>query len=648
MRRRTPSLRIWSALALMVLLAAAAGAQAVSASSASSAGRWTRIGPDGGAVLAIAAAPSRPATIYAGLHIGGVFRSTDAGVTWAYAGHGIGFAEVAALAVDAARPSTVYAATLGGLYRTTDGGGSWAHVSLGSHTGYSATAVAADPRRSGTVYLALHQKRGIFASADGGNTWRRLNGSPPDFTVILRIDPVNTTTLYAGEETAGTFKSTDAGAHWQAIDPRGVAALAIDPRHPQTLFLAPKTGSLFRSDDGGRHWTRSDAGLGTARLVKTLAVDPAISSIVFAGTADRGVFRSTDGGRAWRPASAGLPNLMANALLANSRGLFVGTYAGVWESHDRAFTWQSGHGLSATRISSLALDSQDPPRLYAFDPAGLFKSADRGASWERLPFPNGPGDLAAVGPVVVDPQNPLRIELGLTGSVARSEDGGLHWQSLFSAGCVNPSRILPDPSDSEILYVNGGFASADCGLQPGACYSYRYDHGQVTCLRDPDFSRLGIPVTAVDPAAPRHLFGGLDTLLQSFDAGASWSPLSSYVLPEIVVFDPVHPGTLYASTYPAGVARSTDGGAAWQVSITGLPSFGVISSLVIDPTLPSTLYASGQFNVYGSTDSGATWTTLGTGIEDALVSQLALDPLDSKILYAATYGGGVMVLHLGD
>src|SRR4051794_33972857 len=112
-------------LALLLLVPLARPATAVEP--------WTRVGPDAGNIRALAAAPSSPATVYAGLGVGGVFRSLDGGTTWSFASSGLKLQDtIRSLAVDVRRPDTVWAATYQGIYRSLNGGASWASTHNGS------------------------------------------------------------------------------------------------------------------------------------------------------------------------------------------------------------------------------------------------------------------------------------------------------------------------------------------------------------------------------------------------------------------------------------------------------------------------------------------------------------------------------------
>jgi len=648
MRRTTACLRMFSVLFLS-LAGATAGAQTPEA--ADEPGRWTRIGPEGGVVAALAAAPSRPTRVYAGLPGGGVYRSIDGGASWTFAGTGLGQSLISGLAVDAAQPGTVYVATDAGLFRTEDGGASWLCLELPTQIGTDGSVVTADPRRSGIVYVTPADGGQLLASSNRGRTWRVLDVPAEEAPFSLAIDPESPDTLYAGTFISGVFKSTDAGAHWKVVTGglrpavTRVSAVAVDPRRPQTVFFSTPGGGVYRSTDGGGHWTKTSTGLPAAADIKALAIDPYNSS-VFAGSAHDGVFRSSDGGLHWRPADAGLADLSVNTLIATTGAVFAGSPSGLAVSRNRAATWQGAHGIRGLSITSLVADSQEPPRLYAFGGNRLHTSESPGAGWTRLPLPDIDGH-GPVGPVAVHPDDPQHVELGYVGLIAHSHDGGHSWSGHFAVPCIFfPTQILIDPS-ADTVYTSGAGSYLSCGPNPH-CFSYKFDpagSGQVICVTNPPVDPEGVDVRALDPADPSHLFGGLNGLYQSLDAGATWSLLSIRIDPSAVLVDPVQREKLYVAPGDHGVLRSVDGGVTWQTS-TGLPTNTYVLSLAIDPGHPSTLYAATSFAVYRSTDSGATWKPLGTGLEEVMVAQIALDPRDPRILYAATFGGGVMRLRL--
>src|SRR5579872_6243093 len=133
--------------------------------------RWTPVGPDTGVVRELAAAPSHPATVYAGLTTGGIYRSQDGGATWTFAGGGLDIrSQINALAVDARLPDRLWAATDTAIVRSTDGGAHWAQVRSGG-----AFALAADPKVSGTVYAPLGFGA-LQRSTDAGASWQTLPG----------------------------------------------------------------------------------------------------------------------------------------------------------------------------------------------------------------------------------------------------------------------------------------------------------------------------------------------------------------------------------------------------------------------------------------------------------------------------------------
>jgi hypothetical protein len=164
---------------------------------------------------------------------------------------------------------------------------------------------------------------------------------------------------------------------------------------------------------------------------------------------------------------------------------------------------------------------------------------------------------------------------------------------------------------------------------------------------------------AIDPTTPSTLYAGTESgVFRSTDSGASWNPVntglsdSSGLAPSVfaLAIDPTAPSTLYAGLVQScgvgcsggGAFQSTDSGASWSAVNTGLSdSSGLapsVAALAIDPTTPSTLYAGteGQ-GIFQSTNRGASWTAINTGLTNPQLTALAIDPKTPSTLYAGTY-----------
>ena len=135
-------------------------------------------------------------------------------------------------------------------------------------------------------------------------------GGPPDADVLaLAIDPSTPSTLYAGTNAGGVFKSINGASTWTAVNSgltsTTVNALAIDPSTPATLYAGTFGGGVFKSTNGGTSWTAANSGLTDTRVL-ALAIDPSTPATLYAGTFGAGVFKSINGGTTWQPTGATL------------------------------------------------------------------------------------------------------------------------------------------------------------------------------------------------------------------------------------------------------------------------------------------------------------------------------------------------------
>jgi photosystem II stability/assembly factor-like uncharacterized protein len=595
---------------------------------------WTRIGPDGGDVSALAVAPSQPALLYAATQTGSVFKSLDRGQTWSFAGWPNTL--LSDLAVDPRTRSLVYGAGPLGILKSTDGGASWAEVRRGGPID-QITGVEVNPHNG--IVFALGA-RNLWRSNDRGVTWK-TEGRWPEHVDALVFDPERPTVVYAGA-LEGLFRSGNGGRTWQ---PWGqglpadavIGSLAIDPRSPRTLWagISSGQGSVFKSTDGGATWKPTRGLLN--RYVQSLLVDPASSSILLANAAGE-LFRSTNGGVAWTRAGNGLREHVTD-LDAAPYGLLAGTRSGISLSTDRGLTWRDRQrGLTALWIAGLAIDAQDPPRLYAGDRlAGIFKTRDRGASWLRLGELEDP--LSWDRPLAVDPAVPETVYTTAITSVAKSTNGGRRWELHEALNCGVPTLLQIDPREPGTLYTSGFLFSTGCSHVPNACVlAASRDAGATwSCIQEGLPPLDGRALLGVDPfTSAVYVRTSAGAVWHSLDHGATWTELAQGVDPFSFAASPLVEGTLYAGTQ-GGVRRSLDGGQTWTFTAVG-PSADWIVGLALHPTDSSKVYAASLgHGIFESTDGGVTWSQLGTWEPGRAVrSGPVIDPVDPSILYVGT------------
>lgn len=231
----------------------AAGETAASGLLAGSAGEIGRsAGPGEGwsllptpAVFGLAASKGIPGLAYAATR-GGILRSEDGGVSWKDSSRGLARTFPLQLAIDAASPSIVYAATAGaGVFRSNDGGASW--KAGGPELSRAIVrSIAPGVGATGVVYAGTDG--GVFGSVTGGRSWTALvDGLPRAPVYALTGDPAAPLTLYAGTA-AGLFVTADAGASWRRIEDGAITApitaLSLDPAR-RVLHVATLGAGVF-------------------------------------------------------------------------------------------------------------------------------------------------------------------------------------------------------------------------------------------------------------------------------------------------------------------------------------------------------------------------------------------------------------------
>lgn len=334
--------------------------------------------------------PADPSIVYgsffpaANFLTSGLFKSTDAGMTWSPASHGIFATLINEMAIDS--QSTLYAVVDGlFLLKGPDGGARWerADAGLPLYTIFAGgtPVLAIDPVEPENLYLG--GINGLARSLDGGASW---SFSPVELCLQINslvIDPEDPDRLYAsgklGEgsceapgRTCPVFRSEDAGTTWECAAPpvSVIEKVVIDPTEPARIFAVHLSGGVWISEDRGNTWNKLKSPRRAKGYVE-LAVDPSDSRRLYLGALNGKVFKSTDRGATWIEASRGLPvssgKLIRRIVVDPSRPqtVYAAGQFGVYISGNGGRTWFPLNGGLPDIAWTFLLDPQNPRQLYA-------------------------------------------------------------------------------------------------------------------------------------------------------------------------------------------------------------------------------------------------------------------------------------------
>jgi photosystem II stability/assembly factor-like uncharacterized protein len=489
----------------------------------------------------------------------------------------------------------------------------------------------------------------------GAATWTPIGPEGGGFYKYdLAVAPTDPSLVFGGSF-GGLFKSSDGAASWSPSDaqlqPESIAeivsvipAVAVDPQNASIVYASRSQRGIARSTDGGATWTTSGRGLGKALFAYVLVVNPVDPNVLYTVTS-RGVFKSKNAGTRWRHATGGLRGVGVFTLIldpVNPETVYaVANQQGVYKSINGGRRWLAvNSGIAGQYVQDLAVDPATPTNVYVATFSGIFKSTDAGATW--VPSSSGLSQLGTTA-VAIDPTAPLVVYAATAAGVFRSPDGGANWSQVSVSGLSGQyiSRLVLDSSNPPVLYA----------LEDGVVKSV--DGGVTWTLSMAGFRSVFANALAFDPAAPATVYTASQIGNNAFtttDGGTSWSatPVTGsglFVLPRVLATDPSNGMTVYAGGETGEgdppVFKSTDGGASWSPSGTGITS-EIAQVLLIDPTSPSTIYAATyDGGVFKSTDGGGLWTSLATSPQEIDIQTMVMDPVNTSTLYLGTEGSGV-------
>lgn len=242
---------------------------------------------------------------------------------------------------------------------------------------------------------------------------------------------------------------------------------------------------------------------------------------------------------------------------------------------------------------------------------------------------------ADVRSLVVDPRNPDRVFVGTSqGEVYLSLNGGKEW--------INPRNGVPFPGyivDNLAVDDQGRLWAASWGLWGGGVLAASEDGGTTWQRRDKGIEDVSIRAFVIDPSDRTHLLaGGLTGVYRSRDSGATWAKISDRENVESLAIDPRSSDTIYVGTWRQAW-RSDDGGKRWKHVDKGMVLDTDVFAIEIDRTNPDNVWLSTCGWVYNSADRGDTWVRYKEGFDNRRIHSVAIDPLDSKTVYAGSVAG---------
>jgi photosystem II stability/assembly factor-like uncharacterized protein len=646
------------------------------------------IGPAavGGRISAIDAVQTDPNRIVIGVATGGVWMSSNGGLTWEPVFDDQAVASIGAVAINQSNPDIIWVGTGegntrnstsigGGVYKSVDGGETWELKGLADSERIN--RIALHPSDPDIAYVAAlgtlwgpNDERGVYKTTDGGGTWKQiLYVDETTGATDIKMDPVNPDKLFAGMwqfrrwpyhfksggPGSGMFISWDGGETWQQKTeedglPKGelgrmvFSVSAADPDRVYALVEAGKS-ALLRSDDGGGSWNRINETydiMDRPFYYTEIIADPQNPDRVYNMATRLRV--SIDGGKTFERnpvidccAPGNTIHIDNHAFWINPsdpRHLIIGNDGGIAISRDQGDTWRFVRNLPLAQFYHIAVDNEHPYNVYG----GL---QDNG-SWR------GPSEIW--------------IGAGIR---------NLHWQEV---GFGDGFDTLPDPENAR-----AGYAMS----QGGFLFRYNLDTGEQTIIR-PAPQGEGIDLRfnwnaglEQDPFDPATIYYGSQYLHKSTDRGATWTAISGDLTsndPEMQTFrtsggltsdvtaaenytsivavgaSRLQRGVLWVGTDDGRVHVTQDGGEIWErvdERARGVPGGAWVPMIAPSPHDAGTAFVvfddhrRSDMNpyIYKVTEFGRRWESLANGDLSGYALSVLQDPVDPDLLFLGTEFG---------
>jgi len=628
----------------------------------------------------IAVAESDPNVIYVGtgeacirgnISFGdGVYKSTDGGKTW----QNVGLRDtrhIGHIIVHPRDPNIVFVAALGhaygpnperGIFRSTDGGKTWEKVLYKDEKtgGIDITFDRANPRILFAALWEAHRTPwsltsggpggGLYRSADGGTTWKRLegNGLPKGLLgkIGVTVSPADPNRVYAliEAEQGGIYSSEDGGEHWAYVNDDHrfrqrawyYTHIFADPKNAETLYVL-NTG-MYCSTDGGHKFTLLTAPHGDHH---GLWIDPTNPQRMINGN-DGGATISVDGGKSWTR-QYNQPTAQFYHVITDNRFPYY-VYGAQQDNTTVAIASRSDLGyidradwypVGGGESGYIAPDPRDSNIVYAGSYMGYITRFDKrtGQEQEISPWPEVSSGSGAANlrhrfqwtePILISPHDP-NVLYHAAEVLFKSTNGGMSWTP------ISPDLTRNDKSKQQVS--GGPITKENTGVE-------YYDV---------------IFAVAESPLQKDLLWVGTDDGLVHLtrDGGKAWTKITPREMPEWSMVNLIDPSPHDAAAAYMAVDRhkfddfrpyiykTGDFGKSWTKITAGLPENAYVHAVREDPKKHGVLYAGTEIGIFVSFNDGGHWMPLQLNLPVTPIHDLVVHGDD---LVVATHGRSFWIL----
>jgi len=644
--------------------------------------KWRNIGPfRGGRSVTSTGVIGQPMTYYMGSTGGGVWKTTDNGITWKNKSDGFfKTGTVGAIAVSESDSNIVivgmgeHAArgvmtSMGdGVYKSTDAGKTWEHIGLDNSRHISDVII--HPTNPDIVFVTAQgaqygpsNDRGVYRSLDGGTTWEKvLAVNSSTGASSLSMDMNNPRILYAamwqhqryawtmesGGEHSGLYKSTDGGSTWDKMEkglPKafGKAGISVSRANSNKVFAVieaeGKKGGVYRSDDAGKTWKQINSNrINIARswYYMEIFADPQNENIVYVLNAP--VMKSIDGGKSF--SNIPVPHGDNHHLWINpydNTNLINSNDGGANISFNSGKSWSTQQNQATSQFYRVITDNLVPYNVYGGqqDNSAISiasRTNDFGIDWKDWHSVAG-GESAFIA---FDPDNPVTIYGGTyQGNISKWEASSKEQKSIKEYPELGLSiapedskyrynwnaPIISSPHDRNTIYHAGNvvFKTTDGGINWKTI--------------SPDLTK---------DEKDKHGPGG-GPYTNEAAGGENYNTLMS------LVESPHEEGVLYAGSDDGLIHITQNGGQSWEnITPKNIPD-GIINSIDVSPHDKASVYIvvmryktmDLQSYIFKSEDYGQNWTKTVNGLNDphGFTRVVRADKNQKGLLYAGTETG---------